>query len=274
MEVDLVAVPLPALDAEIMAYDGGADKGILVERDTTGSIKKLKKRFDKFEKGLRHLQAAMEGLFGDRALGEEIEVSTASLMARFDKWTTWPQAPLPGGGVGLRAIDAVKKLWLLTKEAGEHYAAFQLRAEEHQRAVDAHMATAKKPRGGARAGGAPTRRVPSQPRRGGVLVAKAKPSKLGGKPGGNLSGAPSDKPSTMRGKLSGSKRQCPEEEGGGGSSRESDEDEGASAASARKEAEAGEGEESADSERGFVRKGRQASRRKRQKKEKKKVPRV
>ena len=162
MVKDLVAVPVPELDAEIMAHDGGADKGILVERDTTGNIKKLKKRFDKIEKGLRGLQAGTEGLFGDRALGEEIEASTASLMARFDKWTTWPQAPLPGGGVGLRAIDAVKKLWLLTKEAGEHYAAFKLRAEEHQRAVDAHMAAAKRPRKGARAVGAPPRRGASQ----------------------------------------------------------------------------------------------------------------
>jgi hypothetical protein len=274
MEKDLVTVPLPALDAEIMAYNNGADEGILVERDTSGSIKKLKKRFDKINKGLRRLQAAMEGPFGDSALGGEIEASAASLMARFDMWTTWPQAPLPNGGVGLRAIDAVKKLWLLTKEAGGLYAAFQLRAEEHQRAVDAHMATAKKPRGGARAGGAPTQRAASQPRRGGVLVVKAKPSDiLGGKLGRILSAGPNGKQSFMcgklSGKLSGSKRQRPEE-GGGGSSGVCDEDGSASAAAVREGAKGEEGEGdgesssltsgSTDSERIFVRRGRRVTR--------------
>lgn len=158
MRAELLAPPLTKLDTEIAAYNGGEDAGMLDATAATSSIKTLRKRFLKAvgsTAGLERFQAIAEKLIGGDALVKEISASHKELYERYDEWLKWPKVPLPSGGTGLSRLDAVKKLWVLAKEARACSDAFQVRVAEHQLAVSVQKVAGKRaaaapPRDGAR----------------------------------------------------------------------------------------------------------------------------
>jgi hypothetical protein len=114
----------------------------------TSSIKTLRKRFLKAvgqTAGLERLQGTAEKLIGCDALVKEMDASRKDLDKRWGEWLKWPRVPLPSGGRGLSRLDAVKKLWVLAKDARVCCDAFQARVAEHQRALSAQKVASKRP---------------------------------------------------------------------------------------------------------------------------------
>jgi len=149
---EVAAPALPELDSKIMA---AGDAGILRPKAGADSMKMLGKRFKACTRALDEFARASAPLIGGDALVQEIGVLRTELDVRFEQWAKWDKVPLPGGGVGLSQLDAVKKLWVLASDSKEHCDAFRSRVEELKRAVCGGGPQKKRRFGAAAAGGAP-----------------------------------------------------------------------------------------------------------------------
>ncbi len=150
MEEQLAAPSLLELDATIVKEEGDAFLDVAV---VGGNLRKLWKRLKKVETRTLNLKKSVGKVAGGPALCAEIEKLQGTISGRVEEWTGWSKVPLPGGGVGISRLEALKKLWEIWKAATESFDSCAQRAAELRAAGAAAPKSLKRPRkGGAGAG--------------------------------------------------------------------------------------------------------------------------
>lgn len=92
------------------------------EASCGSNFKLLHLRLKKTRSASELLKKSVEKVAGGPALCAEIDQQwgvDGEFRARLEEWTRWPEVPLPSGGTGITKLEALKKLWVICKEAKE-----------------------------------------------------------------------------------------------------------------------------------------------------------
>ncbi len=97
-------------------------ENFLDEASCGSNLKLLHLRLKKTRSASELLKKSVEKVAGGPALCAEIDKQwgvDGEFRARLEEWTRWPEVPLPSGGTGITKLEALKKLWVICKEAKE-----------------------------------------------------------------------------------------------------------------------------------------------------------
>ncbi len=97
-------------------------ENFLDEASCGSNFKLLHLRWKKTKSASELHKKSVEKVAGGPALCAEIDQqwgADGEFPARLKEWTRWPEVPLPSGGTGITKLEALKKLWVICKEAKE-----------------------------------------------------------------------------------------------------------------------------------------------------------